>query len=109
MTNIPDRIRIPRYAISAWGRVRDKIHNDLDTHRLPGDEGPITDARIAAAMIALCESALKVGPGVITDPELHPIYEAPPSGWEPSEGNTAERLSRIEKALGLDTQETEAD
>ena len=107
MKNIPDRIRVPRHAISAWGRVRDKLRADLEENRLPGDEGPITDARIAAAMIALCEAVLKVGPGIITDPALHPVYEAPPDGFKPSEADTAERLARIEKALGLDTPDTE--
>ena len=78
MTSVPDRIRIPRHALAAWARVRTKLRDDLEQHRIPGDEGPITDARIAASMIALCESVLKVGPGIILDPELHGFYEAPP-------------------------------
>ena len=76
MTSVPDRIRVPRYSLAAWARVRDKIRADLEAARLPGEEGPITDARIAAAMIALCETALGVGPGLMVE-EGAP-YEAPP-------------------------------
>ena len=78
MNDLPDRIRVPRHALAAWSRVRARLHESLDDRRLPGDVGPITDARIAAEMIGLCEVALGVGPGSILDPMLHPVYEAPP-------------------------------
>ena len=40
-----------------------------------GDEGVITDARIAAEMIGLCEAALGIGSGIIAE-EGAPVYEA---------------------------------
>ena len=107
MTDLPDRIRVPRHALAAWSRVRDRLHEKIDFRRLPGDEGPITDARIAAEMIAFCEMAFGLGPGIILDPALHPVYEAPPPDGEPirppPDPAFAERLDRIERHLGIAT------
>ena len=107
MTDLPDRIRIPRHALAAWSRVRDRLHESIDGRRLPGDEGPITDARMAAEMIALCEAALGLGPGIILDPMQHPVYEVPPPDGEPirppPDPAFAERLDRIERHLGIAT------
>ena len=107
MTDLPDRIRIPRHALAAWSRVRDRLHENIDFRRLPGDEGPITDARIAAEMIAVCEMAFGLGPAIILDLALHPVYEAPPPDGEPirppPDPAFAERLDRIERHLGIAT------
>ena len=78
MSDLPVRFRVPRHALAAWSRVRTRLYETLDAERLPGDDGPITDARIAAEMIGICEVAMGVGTGVILDPMLHPAYEAPP-------------------------------
>ena len=72
---LPDRIRIPRHALAGWSRVRARLHKNIDAHRLQGDEGVITDARIAAEMIGLCEAALGIGSGIIAE-EGAPVYEA---------------------------------
>ena len=101
MTDLPDRIRIPRHALAAWSRVRDRLHESIDGRRLPGDEGPITDARIAAEMIALCEAALGLGSGIILDPMQHPVYEVPPQ--DPADVPTIindlkARIDRLERA-----------
>ena len=82
MTRIPQHVRIPRYALAAWARVHEKLRAELETSRLPGEEGPITEARITAAMIELCERALGVGSGVIFDPRTSGMYEAPPPDTE---------------------------
>ena len=90
-----------RHALAAWARVRTRLYESLDGHRLPGDDGPITEARIAAEMIGLCEVALGIGHGVVLDPMLHPAYEAPPRELPDSPSIIRDlqfRIGRLEKA-----------
>ena len=79
MTDLPDRIRIPRESLASWARVRARLRADLEAAPdLPHGRTVVTDALIAARMIALCEAALGLGPGIILDSMQPPFYEVPP-------------------------------
>ena len=97
MTDLPNRVRIPRESLASWARVRARLRADLEAAPdLPHGRTVVTDALIAASMIALCEAALGLGPGIIGE-EGAP-YEVPPP--DPA---FAERLDRIERHLGIAT------
>ena len=111
MTDLPDRIRIPRESLASWARVRARLRADLEAAPdLPHGRTVVTDALIAASMIALCEAALGLGPGIIGE-EGAP-YEVPPPDGEPirppPDPAFAERLDRIERHLGIATPNPEA-
>ena len=100
MTDLPDRIRIPRESLASWARVRARLRADLEAAPdLPHGRTVVTDALIAASMIALCEAALGLGPGIIGR-EGAP-YEAPPRdpADEPTIINDLQaRIERLERA-----------
>ena len=108
---LPDRIRIPRHALAGWSRVRARLHKNIDAHRLQGDEGVITDARIAAEMIGLCEAALGIGSGIIAEEgapvsgmiiaeEGAPVYEADDRPMCPRPGKSDDQCDQCRPGTG---------
>ena len=82
MTDLPDRIRIPATRSRRGLASRDRLHENIDGRRLPGDEGPITDARIAAEMIALCEGGAWARAGNHSRPDAAPGLRGAADGLE---------------------------
>lgn len=93
-------LRIPRRAEAQWLRCKAALREQL----APAGQA-IGDSEIHSAAVAMLETCLRVGPGIIAD-EASPVYEAPPVPFmtpdddDPVFHNLSGRSSdRIERAV----------
>ena len=74
MIDVPDRVRIPRRALAAWGRVRSKMKDDLVSEEQFSGLADIPDSELVALMIDHFDRMLGTGPGVMSaKTEVHEV------------------------------------